>query len=105
MRSFDPTGPTLRQVQDAMAARLLGPARGELVDVGARLDEWLHVPNPGGTAERLRVYANGYPARIQESLAETYPAVARVVGAVAFDHLARRYAARVALTSYNLNDA
>jgi hypothetical protein len=88
-----------------MAARLLGPARGDLVEAGAQLDEWLHVPNPARTAERLRVYAGGYPARIRESLAEAYPAVARVVGATAFDDLAQRYAVSVALTSYNLNDA
>lgn len=105
MRSLPSVGPTLRQVQEAMAARLLGRARGELVDVGAQLDEWLHVPNPARTAERLHVHADGYPARIQESLVETYPAVARVVGAVAFDELAQRFAAAVALTSYNLNDA
>jgi uncharacterized protein len=98
-------GPTLRQVQEAMAARLLGPARGELVDVGAQLDEWLHVPTPARTAERLHVYAGGYPARIQESLQETYPAVVRIIGAAEFHQLAQRYAASVALASYNLNDA
>ena len=104
MRNLQSVGPTLRQVQEAMAARLLGPARGELVDV-AELDEWLHVPNPARTAERLHVYAGGYPARIQESLAESYPAVARIVGDATFDALAQRYAAAVALTAYNLNDA
>jgi hypothetical protein len=51
------------------------------------------------------VYVNGYPARIHESLAETYPALAHFAGEDAFADLAHRYAARVPQTAYNLNDA
>lgn len=105
MRSSRSAGPTLRQVQEAMAAHFLGPSRGTLVDAGAQLDEWLEVPYPARTSERLRIHAGGYPARILEALADTYPAIARVVGAAAFEMLAQRYAAEVALASYNLNDA
>lgn len=88
-----------------MAARILGPAGGDLADPGATLDEWLCVPTPAHTAERLGVHIGGYPSRVHESLAETYPAVARMAGAQPFEALARRYAACTALTSYNLNDA
>jgi hypothetical protein len=88
-----------------MAARILGSASAERGDCGAALDDWLHVPNPARVAERLDVYAGGYPARIHDALAESYPAVANLVGACAFHALAQRYAAAVRLTSYNLNDA
>ena len=88
-----------------MAARILGPASADLVDPGATLDAWLHVPEPERAAERLRVYRGGYPVRVHDSLAETYPALAHVVGEPAFDALAHRYATSMPLTSYNLNDA
>ena len=88
-----------------MAARILGPARAELTDPGRRFDDWLCVPNPARTAERLRVYAGGYPARVRDALAESYPAVEHLAGNEAFDALAHRYAASVPLACYNLNDA
>jgi hypothetical protein len=88
-----------------MAARILAPASADLIDSGGRLDAWLHVPEPARAAERLGVYRGGYPARIYDSLAETYPALAHLIGKPAFDALAHRYAVSVPLTSYNLNDA
>lgn len=42
---------------------------------------------------------------MRESLAESYPGVARFVGEEGFRELSRRYAASVPLSSYNLNDA
>lgn len=66
---------------------------------------WLDVPAPARPAERLQVHAQGYPARIHDALADTYPAVARLLGGPAFRALAQRYAAAVPLASYNLNDA
>jgi putative DNA-binding protein len=88
-----------------MAARILGSASSNLVGSGSILDAWLHVPAPERADERLRVYSGGYPARVHDSLAETYPALAHVVGEPAFVALAHRYAASVPLSSYNLNDA
>jgi hypothetical protein len=88
-----------------MAARILGSASTDLVDSAAVLDAWLHVPAPESAAARLRVYTTGYPVRVHDSLAETYPALAHWVGEPAFDALAHRYAAAMPLTSYNLNDA
>jgi len=94
--------PTLRQIQEWMAASILP---GAPADSSTSLDAWLHVPPPARIPDRLAVYRNGYPARIAESLAETYPAVAHVLGDRAFAALVDRYVAGVPLTSYNLNDA
>jgi hypothetical protein len=85
-----------------MAARILGcfsdSARATLRDCVA-------VPAPAVAADRLDVYAGGYPARVRDALADTHPALARLVGEAAFAALAQRYAAAMPLTSYNLNDA
>jgi hypothetical protein len=69
------------------------------------LSALIALPERGTAAERLRVYAGGYPVRVQEALAETFPAVAHVVGEHAFTALVRRYAEATPLHSYNLNDA
>ena len=69
------------------------------------LHEWLRVPEPARVDDRLRVYADGYPVRVHDSLTEAYPAVAHLVGEPAFAALAQHYAASVPLTSYNLSDA
>jgi len=69
------------------------------------LSELIALPERGSAAERLRVYAGGYPVRVQEALAETFPAVAHVVGDGAFTDLVRRYVQATPLHSYNLNDA
>lgn len=66
---------------------------------------WLSTPPRGSLGDRVRVYVEGYPARIHEALADAYPAVAHLVGASAFLALAERYAARVRPASFNLNDA
>jgi hypothetical protein len=88
-----------------MAARLVGPPSGESSDPGSALDAWLWVPPPQRAADRLRIYRSGYPARVHDLLADSYPAVARILGAQAFAALTRRYAASVPLTSYNLDQA
>jgi hypothetical protein len=98
--------PTLRELQRWLAARVLPAEQASaLATDGAALAEWLRLPDGVGHEERIAVYVNGYPARIHESLAETFPAVAHVVGARSFDALAHRYVAAVPLLSYNLNDA
>lgn len=61
-------------------------------------------PRAGSVAERLRVYADGYPARVQEALAETFPAVAHVIGRSALASLTARYIRAVPLHSYNLSE-
>lgn len=74
-------------------------------DAGDALDDWLSVPEPARAGARMCVYSGGYPARVRDALAETYPAVAHFAGEQAFEVLAHRYAASVPLTFYNLNDA
>lgn len=87
-----------------MAARILGPAAGDLSDPGDVFDAWVQVPAHASAGERMDVYAAGYPSRLYDALLDTYPAVAALAGAEAFAALAGRFAAAAALTSYNLND-
>ena len=64
--------------------------------------------NPQGGvagAERLAVYANGYLARIAESLKEAYEAVHHIIGTEKFLELCEGYARRYPSRSYNLNYA
>jgi hypothetical protein len=72
---------------------------------GGELHDWIDVPAGVDAAERLGVYANGYPARVQAALEETFPALAHVVGASRFSDLVHRYVDATPLRSYNLNDA
>jgi hypothetical protein len=77
------------------------PEEAEAAGVAA----WITPPPHGDVTERLRVHGGGYPARLEEALAENFPALAHPVGAGAFRELAGRFAARIPLASYNLNDA
>jgi putative DNA-binding protein len=87
-----------------MAARIVDGTQLNTAAHEAAVPSWL-IPAAETGLERLQVYAGGYPVRVQEALAETYPAVAHLVGDGAFAALARRFAAAVPLHSYNLNDA
>jgi hypothetical protein len=98
--------PALRELQHWLAVRILSPGHPEAVAGGARdLDRWLVAPADAMLADRLAVYVNGYPARVQEALREVFPALAHVTGTRAFAALTDRYIAAVPLCSYNLNDA
>ena len=88
-----------------MAEHLLRPTPGEVSDCDSTVEEWLCVPAPQRAVDRLRIYRDGYPARIADAVTEAYPAIARLLGEEEFGALAHRYAASVPLTSYNLNDA
>lgn len=66
---------------------------------------WLQLPVGVDPRQRLDVYVDGYPARVLESLRESYPALCRWLGDEGFADLARRYVAAAPPTSYNLNDA
>jgi hypothetical protein len=95
----------LREVQRRFAALLLrSPEHGARADCEALARDFVAKPERDSIGRRLEVYACGYPARIHEALLEACPAVAHVVGAEHFAALARRYAQRVPLSSYNLND-
>jgi hypothetical protein len=88
-------------VQRWLAAQVLHPEQPE-----AEASEALILAPPRGrAAERLGVYVDGYPARVREVLAETFPAVAHVIGPQALTDLTQRYLASVPLRSGNLNHA
>ncbi len=73
---------------------------------GEEKGEGVIILNPQGGAtgeERLSVYANGYVARIRESLKEVYEAIHFVLGDERFDLLCRDYAFRYPSHDYNLN--
>ena len=96
----------LRELQERMAARILErTGAGAMTAPGTPIDGWLFAAPPAQVTDRLAVYREGYPARIAESLAETYPAIAHLIGDREFAALAERYTAAVPLASYNLNDA
>jgi hypothetical protein len=98
--------PALRELQQWLAASILAPQHPEKVATGARgLGSWITAPAGVVLSDRLAVYVNGYPARIQEALNEVFPALAHVVGPNTFAALIARYVAAVPLYSYNLNDA
>ena len=92
--------PTLRELQRWMAALILDPQRLETSS-----PEAITSLDREAALQRLHVYADGYPARIEESLAENFPALAHLTGAAAFHALTHRYLHAVVLPSYNLNDA
>ncbi|MBX3023892.1 putative DNA-binding domain-containing protein [bacterium] len=93
--------PSLRELQRAMAAQIRG---GEAVP-GAALGRWLAVPPGVAPRERVAVYVDGYPARLQDALREQFPAIARLIGPARFHALVHRYLGAARLPSYNLNDA
>lgn len=89
-----------------MAASISPLASPEIAkDASSRLAPWLRVPTGKTPDVRLGVYVHGYPARIREALAESFPAALHVVGQGSFARLTERYVARVALGSSNLNQA
>jgi len=88
--------PSLVELQRALAARIL---LGE----GCDLDDWIRVPSEADAAARVAVHVHGYPARIRESLRETFPAVAHILGDGSFAALADRYSTAVPAELRNLN--
>ncbi|MGH7197193.1 MAG: MNIO family bufferin maturase [Candidatus Omnitrophota bacterium] len=64
--------------------------------------------NPQGGAvgeERMSVYADGYPLRVRESLAEVFDAVHHVLGDERFKEVSFAYADKFGAEDYNLNYA
>lgn len=93
--------PSLRETQRWLAGLILDPSR---------LDDRTVVPSEVVAADdatariRLGAYTGGYPARIEEALAETFPAVRHVLGISTFHALLHRYLPHVPAGIYNLND-
>jgi hypothetical protein len=100
MTARQQVAPTLRQLQQWMASLILHPQRLEAETPEAVVA----LPTRGTVNERLRVYSRGYPARVQEALRETFPALAHVIGSRALSSLTERYVRATRLRSYSLND-
>ncbi len=106
MKTTPASAPTLREVQRWMAALIWdGKCLEALAQDHHEVGALIVAPSRGSTLERLRVYANGYPARVQQSLAQSYPAVAHVIGDAAFRNLVDRFVQAIPQCSYNLDDA
>jgi hypothetical protein len=94
-------GPSLRDTQRWLAGVILDPAPLE----AGRLDASGRLAADAATARlRLGAYAGGYPARLEESLTETFPALRHVLGADTFHRLVHRYLPHVPAGIYNLNE-
>jgi hypothetical protein len=92
---------SLREVQRWLAGIILEP---ESLDAGG-LDPSEALTTDAATARvRLGAYVGGYPARLEEALAEAFPALRHVLGADAFHGLVARYLPHVPAGIYNLND-
>jgi hypothetical protein len=87
-------------VQEWFAARILSPHA-----TSTPACEWLlATPAAGDLVERVDVHRDGYPARVEAAVADTYPAVAHLIGAGALHGLVHRYVRALTRHGYNLND-
>jgi hypothetical protein len=86
--------PSLRELQDAFAASLAGPADGVLAFI---------VADRIAPDERLAVYRNNGRHNFREALRAVYPVVERLVGEDFFDHMADRYAVAHPSTSGDIH--
>jgi hypothetical protein len=93
--------PSLRELQRDMAARVL--ATGDAEMRAGRLADWLTAAPGASLAERVAVYVDGYPARLNDALAEQFPAVRHLLGATRFRALVERYRRVASLATPNLN--
>ena len=78
----------------AAAARSLRPAR---------LDDVILPSRTLTAAQRLSIYQNMYPLRMEDALEADYPALKRFLGDEAFGRLVRDYVAAFPSRSYTLN--
>ncbi len=91
-------GPRLNEVQSMFTDEMLRKNKTKLAD--------LLQPQSGDPGiERLEVYAEGYPARIKETLLECYPAINKVMGEGVFTELALEFARSCDFNHYNLSHA
>lgn len=91
----------LREIQAWLAGCIVDPSRLDSAGPAAVLG----VPPSGDLAARLHAYADGYPARIHESLTEGFPAVMHLVGTGQAFALTQRYIVAHPPRSFNLNHA
>ena len=93
--------PSLHETQRWLARIILDPGAVETGTIDAS-DTLAH---DAATARvRLGAYSGGYPARLEEALAETFPALRRLLGDETFADMVARYLPAVPAGIYNLND-
>lgn len=97
-------GPSLADCEEWFRKRIQPQERQRLSKTPPSSAPQLLNPQAGDAGEvRVSVYANGYPARVRESLAETYEAVHHVLGDERFLELVQSYALRYPSNDYNIN--
>jgi hypothetical protein len=89
--------PRLRELQQALSEHIVA---GD----GPPLDAWVRVPAGADLAARIAVYTDGYPARVTEAVAESFPALANILGDGSLAKLCERYRASLGSVPTNLND-
>jgi hypothetical protein len=93
--------PSLRETQRWLAGVILDPAPLE----AGTLDATATLTADAETARlRLGAYTGGYPARLEEALAESFPALRHVLGGDTFHRMVHRYLPHVPAGLYNLTD-
>jgi hypothetical protein len=93
--------PSLRDTQRWLAGVILDPAQ---LDAGGGDPTATIVADAATARIRLGAYTGGYPARLEEALAEGFPALRHVLGADTFHALVHRYVPHVPAGIYNLHD-
>jgi hypothetical protein len=88
--------PDLEALQRGLANRILDPSAPLSMDLFA-------TPVGVDVALRLGIHTEGYPARITESLRESFPAIANILGETEMASLAERYIAQLHDPPRNLN--
>jgi hypothetical protein len=90
----------LRETQEWLARRILDGVQHD-----PAVDGVLTTPPGGDLSARLHAYADGYPSRLREALADTFPAVLHLIGEQQSIALTARYIAAHPPRSFNLNRA
>ncbi len=95
--------PSLRSIQQRLAAEILDGAAGRMPRPDGFTDR-LRLPRGTDADRRLAVYRDGYPARILEALGDAFPAIANICGDASFAALVARYLPDTKVTSSYLNE-
>lgn len=94
-----PGGPTLEEIQKKMKGYFQAGGSDQAGN------DFLNPQGKTPGAERMSVYAEGYPIRIHEALKEAYEAVQQVLGPKKFRETSDAYAVRHPSKEYNLSMA
>jgi len=94
----------LRELQQWLASVILEPDVLDDETFRSEIERVIAVDPCERAIERLHAYTGGLPARVYDSLAQDYPALAHVIGASAFHDLVHRYVPLLPAGVYNLNE-